>query len=175
MAREHLSGRDEWQGKGVARGAGAEDVFHAVMRPHLTGLGMEPARRPSTLSGIYGKTGTGRPHGIRPEYEIHNPATGKRVWVEIKRQRAAGNAHERTCKHFMPGIVRSACEIGKHPPGVIPFWLVFTNGIARDPIYRQEITHWFRGCESNVMLWRSVDDHKEIMAHFDTCIAPLLE
>lgn len=175
MAREHLEDRDEWQREAGARGRGAEDIFHIIITLYLRDTEFEVTERPDSLQGIYGRhDGTGRPHGIIPESVIRNTKNGKMIWVEIKRQRAAGNAHERACKYFMPGIVESARNIGRHPEGVIPFWLIFTNGIARSPCYRQEILHWFRGYEKNLLLWKSLNDHGAILEHFERHIKPLL-
>lgn len=176
MARKHLGDRKEWQGKSAARGHGAEDVFHALLSMHLRGSDLKAIKKPRSLRGIYGvHEKTGQPHGILPEYEIRNRQNGKIIWVEIKRQRAQGNAHERACKYFMPGILESAREIGGHHKGVVPFWLIFTDGIASHPRYRREITHWFQGHESNVLLWKSVDDHDAVLNHFEKHIRPLIE
>lgn len=175
MAREHLERRGEWQGKGVARGHGAEDVFHALMSMHLRGGSLIAKKKPNDLRGIYGqRRGSNRKHGIQPEYAIRDTTTNRAIYVEIKRQRPAGNAHERACKYFAPGIVESARVVANQPEGVFPFWLIFTNGIATDPNYRQEIQHWFRGVEPHLLLWRNVDDHDSLLDHFDTHIRPLL-
>ena len=63
-----------------------------------------------------------RPHGISPEFEIRNPANNKAVFVEIKRQKAEGNAHERACKYMMPGIVEEVRQAACQPKNVLPFW-----------------------------------------------------
>lgn len=176
MAREHLEGREEWQGEAGARGMKAEDVFHIIMTLYLRETEFEVTKKPRSLQGIYGRhVRTGRSHGIIPESEIRNVRNGKMIWVEIKRQRAAGNAHERACKYFMPGIVESARNIGGHSEDVIPFWLIFTNGIATSPRYRQEILHWFCGREENLLLWESLSDREVIVEHFERHIKPLIE
>jgi hypothetical protein len=125
------------------------------------------------LAGIYGTGSGGRPHGIRPDYSIFNSETGRTVFVEVKRQRAAGNAHERACKYMMPGILDAMRRVGNQPADVIPMWWVFTNGIATDPRYVQEIMFWFRGIEPNVLLWG--DRESDVTAHFDQFIRPMLE
>ena len=178
MARNELSQRPEWQGKSAARGHGAEDVFSVIMEMHLSGTHYRTEYKPVSLRGIYGTRSAGgkqRPHGIRPEYAITNELNGKSIFVEIKRQRAAGNAHERACKYMMLGILASAREIGRHSDEVIPFWWIFTNGIASDQYYRQEIMHWFKGIEANVLLWTNVRDKNAVIDHFDNRIRPLLE
>ena len=178
MAREHLSGRANWQSLSAARGTGAEDAFTVIMQMHLEGTGLVSTHKPRDLMGIYGertdKNGRTRPHGIRPEFAVRSTETGKAIYVEIKRQRASGNAHERACKYLMPGIVHSAQTVANQPANVLPFWLIFTNGIARSDAYRQEIMHWFRGIEPHVLLWENVRDHGAVTAHLDAHIRPLL-
>ena len=115
-----------------------------------------------------------RPHGIRPEFEIRNPANNKAVFVEIKRQKAEGNAHERACKYMMPGIVEAVRQAACQPKKVLPFWWIFTNGIARDEFYRQEISFWFKGYERNLLFWPQVHHHKDVVDHFERHIRPML-
>ena len=174
MAREHLSKRAKWQGLSLARGAGAEDVFGAVMEMHLRDSHIEATRKPKDLKGIYGESVKGNPHGIEPEYALHNTRNGKRIYVEMKRQQDAGNTHERACKYFMPGIVESMRVIAKQPPPIVPVWCVFSNGIARSPRYRQEISHWFKGYEAHFLLWKKLQDYQAIVDHFENHIKPLL-
>ena len=179
MAREHLAKRSNWQGKSAARGQGAEDVFHTILEMHLEQdkTRIETQYKPRDLKGIYGfrtKANKTRPHGIEPEYVIRNKESGCSIYVEIKRQKAAGNAHERACKYMMPGIIKSAQKIAKQPESVIPFWWIFAEGIAADKYYAQEIMHWFQGIERHVLLWKNVKDRQPIIEHFEKHIRPLL-
>ena len=173
MAREHLESRDNWQQEGNFRGNEAEKAFQAAIVSHLD-RSYRTTFEPKDLSGIYGHHETGRPHGVIPDYLIRNVETGRAVFVEIKRQRAAGNAHERACKYFTPGILASARQIANQPEDTIPFWWVFTNGIATDARYRREIMHWFRGVEAHLLLWEDINDPAVVTHHFDTHIRPLL-
>ena len=149
MAREHLARRKPWQDLAGARGSTAEDVFSVIMEAHLEDTEYTTVHKPKSLAGIYGtrtdKRGRVRLHGIHPEYAVRNNDTGKSIYVEIKRQRASGNAHERACKYMMPGILSSARAAAGQGNDVIPFWWIFTNGLATDRYYRQEISHWFQG------------------------------
>ena len=169
MAREHLEGRGNWQDEANRRGQGAELRFSDVMRRHLSGTEFEFVDRPSDLMNIYGH---GR--GIRPDHAIRNRNTGKTIYVEVKRQRDRGNAHERACKYMMPGILNSARERGKQPKSVIPIWWVFTEGLATSDRYRREIRHWFRGMESHLLLWSDPRDGLSVTDHFDQHILPRL-
>ncbi|MYB17845.1 MAG: hypothetical protein F4Y16_02465 [Holophagales bacterium] len=173
-AREHLEGRDKWQDEAALRGLGAETQFHEVLSRHLStrGVGVTLAPRPGDLRGIYGVHASGRPHGIRPDAAIYGPKK-RAIYVEMKRQRAAGNAHERACKYFTPGILRSGRKIAKQPEEVIPFWWIFTNGIAEDDRYVREITHWFEGAERHVLLWQPRSSAL-LISHFERNILPLL-
>ena len=177
MAREHLEKREKWQDDSAERGQEAEVLFGDVLREHFEETAFRIEDKPKDLANIYGAITTrGRRsgHGVRPDHSIRNLETRKIVYVEIKRQRAAGNAHERACKFMMPGIVGSAREIAAQPEGVIPFWWVFTNGIASDERYRREIMHWFCGIEGHVLLWRNTRDGREVTGHFERHIRPLL-
>ncbi len=145
------------------------------MSKYLTTLSIEirVQPKPRDLIGIYGvNPSTGKPHGIAPDHGIYGP-DGRSIFVEIKRQRAAGNAHERACKYFAPGIIKSGREIAKQPDGVIPFWWIFAEGIAEDPRYVREITHWFQGVERHVLLLPRPDE-QALTDHFEKHILPLL-
>lgn len=169
MGREHLENRDNWQAESAVRGSEAERAFDAIMRLYCIGTEFRYISKPRDLREIYGRS-----HGIVPEAVIRNSRTNRAVYVEVKRQRNAGNAHERACKYFAPGIIASARAIANQPDDIIPFWWIFTNGIATDPRYVQEITHWFRGVEDNLLLWRAIRDYEPVVDHFERCIKPML-
>ena len=170
MGREHLENRDNWQAESAIRGSEAERAFDAIMRLYCTGTEYRYTSKPRDLREIYGRS-----HGIVPEAVIRNSRTNRAVYVEVKRQRNAGNAHERACKYFAPGIIASARAIANQPDDIIPFWWIFTNGIATDPRYVQEITHWFRGVEDNLLLWQAIRDYEPVVDHFERCIKPMLD
>jgi len=105
---------------------------------------------------------------------IRNPENGCAVFVEIKRQRPSGNAHERACKYMMPGIIKAMQEVGNQPPDVLPMWWIFTNGIAKDVNYRQAIAFWFRGIERHLTLWEDVKNPQPVIDHYENAIKPML-
>jgi len=143
------------------------------MREHLDETPFTGDDEPSDLEGIYGTGASGRPHGIKPDYAIRNAQNGRIVFVEIKRQGAAGNAHERACKYMMPGILNAMRQVGNQPDSVIPMWWVFTNGLAEAQRYEREIMFWFQGIERHVLLWG--DRRADVTEHFDRFIRPMLE
>ena len=175
MAREHLEGRENWQEEANKRGQMAELDFGEVMRRHLAGTDFAVDDRPRDLAAIYGRgQGSSRGGGIRPDHAIRNAATRKAIYVEVKRQRAKGNAHERACKYMMPGILHSARQHAGQTEDVIPIWWIFTNGVATDDRYRREIMHWFRGVERHVLLWQDRSVTSYVTDHFDNHIRQLL-
>ena len=145
-----------------------------IMKLHLGQTGLELVHKPVNLKSIYGERTTGNAHGIIPEFMIRNPATKRAVFIEIKRQRAAGNAHERACKYMMPGIVNALRDAGNQPPDVLPMWWIFTNGIAKNPDYRQAITFWFQGIGRNLLLWEDVKDPDPVIDHYENYIKGML-
>ena len=83
-------------------------------------------------------------HGVVPDYAIDNIKTKKTLYVEGKPRNAGrGNAHERSCKFFTPGLLRILREHGKLGNDVLPFWVVFQGDIARDPKRVREVTCWY--------------------------------
>ncbi len=137
------------------------------------------------LAEIYTPKEIIKKHGIQPDSVIVNTKTNKRIFVEIKRQdgwvegkpRSAGrgNAHERLCKYFTPGLLKTLRkESGMREPN-LPFWIVFQGDITRDPCRVREIRYWFDGNDTNVFFWRDTSDAKELIEHFENRILPLLE
>ena len=103
-------------------------------------------------------------HGIEPDGAIKNKKTGKTIFIEIKRQdgwvegktRSAGrgNAHERLCKYFTPGLLKKLRRTGNIEPPNLPFWIIFQGDITRDPCRVREITFWFDNYKANYFFWR---------------------
>ena len=169
MAREHLKNRGNWQDEANKRGSESETSFSGVMKQYFIGSDFSIEDGPRDLAGIYG-----RKRGIRPDHAIRNRKNRKAVYVEVKRQGAKGNAHERACKYMMPGILSSAREASHQPDHVIPIWWIFTDGIAIDECYQRQIMHWFRGIEGNVLLWQNIGDSSVVTGHFEEHICQFL-
>lgn len=92
--------------------------------------------------------------GVSPDFSITNKKTGKILFGEIKRQdgwvegkdpsAGRGNAHERMCKLFTPGLMKAYRQISKiSDPSILPFWVVLEGDITRDPKRNREIAFWF--------------------------------
>lgn len=136
------------------------------------------------LQEIYVPKGKIERHGIRPDYAIDNIKTNKTIYIEVKRQDGwveggkrsdgRGNAHERSCKYFTPGLLKLLREHGNLRNDVLPFWVVFQGDIARDPCRVREITLWYDEHIGHYFFWRDTNNPEKLFIHFDKFIAPLL-
>lgn len=167
--REHLSKRDKWQDKANLGGLSREETAKKILATYLLS---EPIytviEKPQHLRHIYDNK-----WGICPDFSIENTLTGKIAFFETKRQGTQGNAHERACKYFAPGIERICTAIAGFDR---PFFFIFMNGLTQDPKKRAEITAWFDapGYEDRVLLWENRDIHK-LIAWFEGVIRRCLE
>ncbi len=137
------------------------------------------------LSEIYNPEVEITRHGVFIDYAITNNETSKTIYVEVKRQdgwvegkaRAAGrgNAHERSCKFFTPGLLKILRASGKLGEDVLPFWTVFQGDITRDPCRVREITCWYDDFVAHFFFWRNTENPKQLIEHFIQKIKPLLD
>ena len=198
MGKDELSKRGTWQDVGGAKATRAEHSFYRVFQKLFQETSFTIISRPNelkniyidipltkeTLSKIYNPPEQIEKHGIAPDYAIKNSDSGKILYVEVKRQdgwvegktRSAGrgNAHERCCKYFTPGllkILRSKSGITK---SALPFWVVFQGDITRDPCRVREITCWFGKFSHHYFFWRNIKDPTPLTNHFEQNLKHLL-
>ena len=122
--------------------------------------------------------------GIKMDFAIRNKNNGKILFGEIKRQdgwtehtspsAGRGNAHERSCKYFSPGLMKIMRETGGLSDEILPFWLVFSGDITRDPKRNREIAYWFQGYEKNYYMWRDTSDIGDVLDFFENNLLPYL-
>ncbi len=136
------------------------------------------------ISEIYTPPKPIKRHGVILDYAIDNIKTKKTIYVEVKRQdgwieggkRAdgRGNAHERSCKFFTPGLLKILRNKGNLGPDVLPFWIVFQGDITRDPCRVREISCWYDEYIAHYFFWRDPRDPYKLISHFEKYIAPML-
>jgi len=136
------------------------------------------------LSEIYTPLHEITKHGVLPDYAIDNVKTKKTIYVEVKRQDGwvegrkrsdgRGNAHERSCKFFTPGLLRILRKKGNLGPDVLPFWTVFQGDITRDPCRVREVTCWYDENKAHYFFWRDSKNPDKLLEHFEKYISPLL-
>ena len=144
--REFLAIRDNWQANANKDGSASERGFHSMMKSMFQIPAFSVYKitdKPSNLKALYGTPEQQKKWGIKPDASIANTKTGRTVFVEVKRQNPRGNAHERACKYFAPGIVAAGRRAGKIGEDDFPFFMVFTNGLKSDERYASEIAFWF--------------------------------
>lgn len=146
----------------------------------------------NVLSKIYNidvseKKANGKPKyswGISMDFAIRNKNNGKILFGEIKRQdgwvestnmqAGRGNAHERSCKYFTPGLLRIIRQTGGLSDEILPFWLVVVGDITRDPRRNREIAYWFQEYTKNYYMWRNTADVGDMLDFFENNLLPYL-
>ena len=198
MGTNELRKRDIWQDISGAKATAAEFSFFKVFRTVFLGTNFRIRSRPKelntiyvnyplsnkTISKIYNPPTPIKKHGIAPDYAIEHIESGKILYVEIKRQdgwiegkpRSAGrgNAHERFCKYFTPGLLKILRKKGKVHKSALPFWTVFQGDITRDPCRVREITCWFDKYPHHFFFWYNTQDPIPLIEHFDHNLKHLL-
>lgn len=122
--------------------------------------------------------------GISMDFAIRNLKNGKILFGEIKRQdgwvettnmqAGRGNAHERSCKYFTPGLSEILRKTGGLSNEILPFWLVFVGDIARDPRRNREVAYWFQNYRKNYYMWRDTSDAGDMLDFFENNLLPYL-
>lgn len=122
--------------------------------------------------------------GISMDFAIRNLNSGKVLFGEIKRQdgwvettnmaAGRGNAHERSCKYFTPGLLNIIREKSHLSNDILPFWLVIAGDITRDPRRNREIAYWFQGFTKNYYMWRDTSDVGDMLDFFENNLLPYL-
>ncbi len=198
MGSEDNRLRKKWQdysGKGAGK---AENDFFRAFSTVFEGTKYQIRAKPNEfskiyvgielteqeLSEIYNPEKAVARHGIFPDYAIDNTETGKTIYVEVKRQDGwveggkrsdgRGNAHERSCKFFTPGLLKILREQGNIPEDKLPFWTVFQGNITRDPCRVREITCWYGNNKGHFFFWRDSSNPLALFEHFEEHLAPLL-
>jgi hypothetical protein len=198
MGSKELRGRRVWQDVSGYKAGVAEHTFLAVfenlfrrtpfrIRPkpkEFSNIYTAVTLPPEEIAQIYTPKDPIKRHGLLPDYAIDNTASDKTLYVEVKRQdgwveggkRAdgRGNAHERSCKFFTPGLLTTLRQQGGLGAEVLPFWTVFQGDITRDPCRVREISLWYKGHESHFFFWRSQADADSLIQHFETKLKHLL-
>src|SRR3989344_377057 len=164
MGSKDLRKREIWQDASGLKAGIAERNFFEVFVEEFQDSDFEVRPNPKEFNNVYFDVKLSKDvldaiytpdlkkwrHGLVPDYAIDNKKTGKTLYVEVKRQdgwvegkpRSAGrgNAHERSCKFFTPGLLKIMRKHGKLYGNVLPFWTVFQGDITRDPCRVREIT-----------------------------------
>jgi hypothetical protein len=91
--------------------------------------------------------------GVVPEASIQNIKTGRKFFVEVKKQGPAGNAEERAFKHHTTQFYKVLKEIYGYD--FHPFVTVYCESLATDRKYVLKAGYLFE--PDNYFLWRDYD------------------
>lgn len=198
MGTNELRKRDTWQDSSGEKAGVAEKIFYKVFSKEFEGSDFKIRKRPNEFVNIYTDIKLNKEvsakiynpkdqtwkHGVFLDFAIDNVKTKKTLYVEVKRQdgwvegkpRSAGrgNAHERSCKFFTPGLLKILRERGKLGNDVLPFWVVFQGDIARDPKRVREITCWYAEYSAHFFMWSNSTSDKSLIGHFNNKLKHLL-
>ena len=195
MATKELSMRTNWQTLNNMKALGTEDLFHKTFQFALDTVSPNKFlvdKHPSefgdiysnytlpqdTLNKIYDVDVSKKSWGISMDFAIRNLQNGKILFGEIKRQdgwvettnmqAGRGNAHERCCKYFTPGLMKILRQTSKiSSKEILPFWIIFVGDITRDPRRNREIAFWFQEYTSNYYMWRDTSNVDDILNFFE--------
>jgi len=122
--------------------------------------------------------------GISMDFAIRNKSNWKILFGEIKRQdgwiettnmqAGRGNAHERSCKYFTPGLMKIIRKTGGLSEEILPFGLVIVGDITRDPRRNREIAYWFQEYTKNYYMWRDTNNVGDMLDFFENNLLPYL-
>lgn len=198
MGTNELRKRNIWQDVSGPKAGVAEKKFYEVFSQEFKDSDFEIRPNPKEFNNIYFDVKLSKEvlaeiytpdlkkwrHGIVPDYAIDNKKTKKTLYVEVKRQdgwvegksRSAGrgNAHERSCKFFTPGLLKILRKHGKLGKNILPFWVVFQGDITRDPCRVREITCWYNKYSAHFFMWRDLKNRKSLIDHFNNKLKHLL-
>ncbi len=202
MATQELRKRTNWQTLSGAKALTTEELFQESMQlaldsvfPNTFLIDRHPAEfgniysdyplPQSVLSEIYNVDVSGKSWGISMDFAIRNLRNEKILFGEIKRQdgwventniqAGRGNAHERCCKYFTPGLMKILRQTGKiYSQDILPFWIVFAGDITRDPRRNREIAFWFQEYTKNYYMWRDTSKVADILDFFENNLLPYL-
>ena len=192
MGTNELRDREKWQDKSGYKADKAEHSFENVFRKCFVQTNFSICSNPKEFKNIYVEYPLAKKeldkiykppnkikqHGFTPDFSIDHE-NGKSLYIEIKRQdgwvegkpRSAGrgNAHERVCKYFTPGLLKiMRKQSGITKKNALPFWVIFQGDITRDPCRVREITCWFNKYHNHLFFWRDVTDPYSLINHFDS-------
>jgi hypothetical protein len=114
---------------------------------------------PKDLREIFGKVGE-RALGISPEASITSKVTGRKFFVEVKKQGPAGNAEERACKHHTVQFYKTLHNIYKYD--YHPYVTIFCECLAEMERYTRKAMYLFE--EGQYFLWK--DYNETALANF---------
>jgi hypothetical protein len=109
--------------------------------------------KPRDLLRIFESLAGGRNLGVQPEAAIISKQTGRKFFVEVKKQGAGGNAEERACKHHTVQFYATLKALFSYD--YHPYVTVFCESLATNPRYTSKFVYLFE--PDHYFLWADYD------------------
>jgi hypothetical protein len=110
--------------------------------------------------------------GCEIDCKIQHVASGRRIFLEVKNQGGAGNAHERAAKYATPSVVAHVQK--KFGVSYHPFGYVFTGEMVERLDYRVELETTYGFAPDYLFMWRKERPLAPLVAWLETVILPPL-
>jgi len=95
--------------------------------------------KPKDLARCFGAEAGERALGLHPEASVTSRATGRKFFVEVKKQGPGGNAEERGYKHHTVQFYRLMHELYGY--GYHPYVTIWCESLAVRPGYTRKAAH----------------------------------
>jgi hypothetical protein len=114
------------------------DAARRCLDPEL----YEVQGHPRDLVGIFPASLAGeRDLGVVPEASVTSKRTGRKLFIEVKKQGPRGNAEERACKHHTVQFYKTLHAIYNYD--YHPLVTIFCESLATDPRYTRKAQFLF--------------------------------
>jgi hypothetical protein len=111
--------------------------------------------KPSELRNLFGPR-----LGVAPEATVTSVGTGRKFFVEVKKQGPRGNAEERACKHHTVQFYK--CLHERFGYSYHPYVTIFCESLAVDARYTRKVVHYYE--PGQYLLW--VNYKQAILSEF---------
>ena len=153
MDSEKLSAREKQPGHDQTFRV-SEGNFIEVARRALDPDVYVVSDRPQALLQIFETDGDARNLGVRPEASITHRSTGRKLFVEVKKQGDRGNAEERAMKHHTVQFYKTLKDAFGY--GYHPFVTIFCESLATNPRYTAKFKYLIE--PDHYFLWVGYDE-----------------
>jgi hypothetical protein len=133
----------------------SEEKFYTVATEILSAGDFMVRDHPRDLADLLGGT-----YGIVPEASIEYRPTGRKMYFEVKKQGARGNADERACKHHTVRFYRVLQERTGYDYHA--FCTILCEALAAHPRYTTKHPYFFE--PDHYFLW--VDYDRDLLRQF---------
>jgi hypothetical protein len=111
--------------------------------------------------------------GCEIDCMIEHASSGRKIFLEVKNQGPAGNAHERAAKYATPSVIEHVKE--KLGVSYIPFAYIFTGEMVERLDYRVELETTYGFAPNHLFMWRKEHPAEPLIHWLETNILPLLK